>query len=131
MWMLVIAGLMLGLISSFHCVGMCGPIALALPVQHLSGTKRFLSVLAYNLGRVFTYTTLGVVLGLFGRQVHLAGFQSWFSIALGVIMLIAVSFYFVSRNPLEPGFARSFHQKIQLLMSSYLRSKEAGGFFVL
>ncbi len=74
-----------GLVSSLHCIGMCGPIALALPVKN--PTNAFL----YNVGRVFTYSLLGLLFGLFGRGLYLAGIQQPLSIVLGVgIILIVV-----------------------------------------
>lgn len=72
-WLL--AGLVLGLLSSFHCVGMCGPLALILPVQHLSRVGQFIAILFYNVGRIITYGALGVLFGLLGRKFQLAGFQ--------------------------------------------------------
>ncbi|MCY7311882.1 MAG: sulfite exporter TauE/SafE family protein, partial [Chitinophagaceae bacterium] len=39
----MIAGFTLGAAGSLHCVGMCGPLSLALPVHHLSKTKKFFS----------------------------------------------------------------------------------------
>ena len=57
----IIAALILGFLGSFHCVGMCGPIALILPVRHLQGIQRFVGILTYNLGRIFTYGILGLL----------------------------------------------------------------------
>jgi sulfite exporter TauE/SafE len=61
---LIIAAISLGLLGSFHCIGMCGPIALALPVHQYYSLKKYLGIFLYNLGRVVTYTFLGVVFGL-------------------------------------------------------------------
>ena len=61
---LILAAISLGLLGSFHCIGMCGPIALALPVHHLSKFKKYLGIFLYNLGRVTTYTLLGLIFGL-------------------------------------------------------------------
>ncbi len=79
---------MLGLAGSLHCVGMCGPIALALPYQ---GTNRWYgagNVLLYNLGRVSTYAGLGLLIGFLGRGIFMAGLQIYFSLALGIILLL-------------------------------------------
>ena len=77
----------LGLVGSLHCAGMCGPLALALPVTGNSGVSFATGRLAYNLGRVITYCLLGVVFGLVGKTLLLAGVQRWVSIALGVALL--------------------------------------------
>ncbi len=85
---MIIPGLALGLVSSFHCVGMCGPIAFVLPVQGLSPAKKLPGILLYNFGRVFTYTLLGLFFGLIGQRIFIAGFQQWFSVLMGVLILI-------------------------------------------
>ena len=46
-WQLLISGFALGIISSFHCVGMCGPIALSLPVYYLPPQKKLIGILFY------------------------------------------------------------------------------------
>ncbi len=81
-------GFLIGFLGSFHCVGMCGPIALALPIGKGSNTQLVISRILYNLGRVVTYTFFGAVFGLFGKGIALAGLQRYASIALGVSILI-------------------------------------------
>lgn len=85
----------LGLLGSLHCAGMCGPLALALPQGENRATAFFVGRLVYNLGRVITYCGLGVVFGLLGKTLLLAGVQRWLSIALGVALLIGL---FTSRK---------------------------------
>ena len=85
----VITAFILGLVGSLHCAGMCGPLALALPAA--GGRLSFLSGrLAYNLGRIITYCFLGVVFGLVGRTLVLAGVQRWVSISLGLLLLVGL-----------------------------------------
>lgn len=83
---------MMGLVGSLHCVGMCGPIALALPYQNGSRWRAASNVLLYNLGRISIYALLGTVIGLLGKGLFLAGVQAYFSIALGVLLLLAALF---------------------------------------
>ena len=85
----------LGLVGSLHCAGMCGPLALALPAGGQGAAAFFAGRLAYNLGRVATYCALGLVFGLIGKSLLLAGVQRWVSIALGVMLLIGL---FASRK---------------------------------
>ena len=87
-------GFILGLTSSLHCVGMCGPIALALPGRGGSLGKILPGRLAYNLGRLATYAMLGTAVGLFGEGLSFAGFQQGLSIALGVLLLLLSLFTF-------------------------------------
>ncbi len=74
----------LGLLGSLHCVGMCGPIALALPGKGLGGR------LLYNAGRISTYASIGFISGLLGMGILLAGAQQYLSVLLGSIMLSLV-----------------------------------------
>src|SRR4051812_11198254 len=87
--------LILGLVGSVHCAGMCGPLALALPHTGTSTISFATGRFAYNLGRVTTYCLLGIVFGLLGKTLLLAGIQRWVSIALGVALLISL---FASRK---------------------------------
>ena len=92
MFFYLLTAFSVGLLGSFHCIGMCGPIALALPIQDQSKTKRLLSSLIYNFGRISTYATLGVLLGLVGNTLVLIGLQQWLSVILGVLILLGVLF---------------------------------------
>lgn len=78
---------MLGLVGSLHCAGMCGPLALALPPAGNSTLGYFGGRVAYNLGRIITYCAMGLVVGLIGKSLLLAGVQRWVSIALGVLLI--------------------------------------------
>src|ERR1041385_8412083 len=80
----------LGLVGSLHCAGMCGPLALALPHTGSSTISFATGRFAYNLGRVATYCLLGIVFGLLGKTLLLAGIQRWVSVALGVTLLVSL-----------------------------------------
>ncbi len=81
---------MIGLFGSFHCIGMCGPIALALPVQKNKTTDLIIGRVLYNVGRAITYAAIGVVFGLIGQSLSLAGLQQSVSIFAGVLILLMV-----------------------------------------
>ncbi|MGB3850414.1 MAG: sulfite exporter TauE/SafE family protein [Tunicatimonas sp.] len=81
----------IGLLGSFHCLGMCGPIALALPVRGQASRRQWLGRLAYNLGRVATYTLLGGLFGLLGQGLAMAGLQQWVSVLLGGLIILGVA----------------------------------------
>ncbi len=87
---LFLAALSLGFLGSFHCVGMCGPIALALPLNKSSKSARLAGGLIYNLGRIITYSLLGGLFGLLGKSFVIAGYQQSLSITLGILILIMV-----------------------------------------
>jgi hypothetical protein len=86
----VLIPLALGFLGSFHCVGMCGPIALALPIGKWDTKDKVLGILLYNFGRVLTYGFLGLLFGAIGKGFSLAGLQQIISITLGVCIIIIV-----------------------------------------
>jgi len=86
----ILTSFFVGLFGSFHCIGMCGPIAIALPVPNSNNLSFVSGRLLYNLGRVATYSFLGAVFGLLGSRLVISGFQQSISIVLGVVIVIAV-----------------------------------------
>jgi len=78
-----------GFLGSMHCVGMCGPIALALPVGHLSTFKAYWARVVYQFGRTWAYAIIGLIPGLLGEAISLTGFQQKLSVLAGFGLLIA------------------------------------------
>ena len=85
-----LTALTLGMIGSFHCIGMCGPIAFALPLNTMSDFAKFLGSFLYNAGRIITYSFLGFIVGWAGKSFSLFGFQQWLSIVVGIFILCFV-----------------------------------------
>ena len=85
-----LAALSIGFVGSMHCIGMCGPIALALPVHGTGTFNRVVGPLLYNLGRVLTYFVLGMLFGMLGKGFVIGGYQQWLSVAMGVLILVVV-----------------------------------------
>ncbi|MFN8366863.1 MAG: sulfite exporter TauE/SafE family protein [Candidatus Kapaibacterium sp.] len=83
----VLPAILLGFFGSLHCVGMCGAIALTLATP-ATNAKYIIGRLLYNIGRVTTYTFLGVLFGSIGTVANVAGIQQWLSISIGVAILI-------------------------------------------
>lgn len=79
-----------GLISSFHCIGMCGPIAMMLPVDRNNQAKKTSQIITYHLGRLSAYAAIGLVFGLLGKGLFLAGIQQKLSIFIGVAMITVI-----------------------------------------
>jgi hypothetical protein len=98
-----ITPLTIGLFGSFHCIGMCGPIVVTLPLKKHNLISKIIGTFLYNSGRVFTYTIIGILFGLLGRGISLAGFQQWTSILLGIAMIISVLFPFFFREKITIG----------------------------
>ena len=68
---ILISALILGLGGSFHCVGMCGPIALVLPVDRNNKLKALIQSSIYHLGRMITYAIMGLIFGMVGKGLYL------------------------------------------------------------
>ncbi|HNU56242.1 MAG TPA: sulfite exporter TauE/SafE family protein [Flavobacteriales bacterium] len=87
---LLATAFILGVAGSAHCVGMCGPIALAVPSPGNSFPARLGSTLLLNAGRLLTYVLLGLGIGVFGAGMRLAGLQQVTSIAAGIVLILSV-----------------------------------------
>lgn len=87
---LLVSAVILGFLGSFHCVGMCGPIAFMLPVDRKNQIKQFVQISSYHLGRLTTYSLIGLLFGLLGRGFELFGFQQHLSILTGALMILSV-----------------------------------------
>lgn len=123
---LFVTAFAIGLFGNLHCVGMCGPIALALPVHHERAWVKSFKIFAYNAGRVFTYGMLGLLFGFIGQGFVIAGYQRWLSIASGIFILLL---FFM------PGLSYKI-QSIKLIstlknnMSSFLQRKNTPALFI-
>lgn len=87
---MVATAFLLGLLGSLHCLGMCGPIAFMLPLDHENKTRKLFQLSLYHLGRLFSYFLLGLAFGLVGKGLQLFGLQQKLSIAIGLIMIFTI-----------------------------------------
>ena len=114
-----------GLISSFHCIGMCGPIAMMLPVDRTNQTKKAIQIITYHLGRLTAYGTIGFVFGLLGKGFLLAGL-------IGVAMISVVLIpdkIFAKYNFSKPVF--KLISKIKTALGSQFRNKSFKSLFTI
>lgn len=91
--------LIIGFFGSFHCVGMCGPIAMAIPRQSSALLPLTFNAVLYNSGRILTYSLLGTFFGVVGVGFTVGGFQGGLSILLGIIIIAGVLFSKFFSNP--------------------------------
>jgi len=91
----------MGLTGSLHCIGMCGPIALSLPLRGNNFTQKITGGLLYNLGRTTTYGIMGAFFGLIGQGFNMLGFQQWISIIMGSFMIASILLPLIFRNRLK------------------------------
>ena len=110
----------LGLLGSLHCAAMCGPLQLALPVPPGGPSRVVWGRVIYQLGRVATYCLLGLVAGLVGKSLLLAGMQRWLSIALGVAILIG---FFLSKKVAVSAPVVKAVLRLKTAMSAQLRQR--------
>lgn len=87
---MILTAFLLGLLGSFHCVGMCGPIAFLLPVNRQNNWIKAGQILLYHTARILAYSLLGLLFGLIGKSLNLFGFQQQVSIAVGVLMILVI-----------------------------------------
>jgi len=116
---LIIPALTLGFLGSFHCIAMCGPIALSLPINSTSLFHKISHLILYNLGRVITYSLLGLLFGLIGQTFLFFGFQQYLSIALGVLILISI--FFSSKLASKNKITSFFYSKIAFVKGKLLK----------
>lgn len=121
-WTIAITGFTLGAAGSLHCIGMCGPLSLALPVHHFSKTGKMAALLLYQFGRILTYTVIGLFFGLAGRMIYVAGYQQLFSIIMGSLILLLALLYFLHKSHFRVPFLNRFYQGVQQLIIRVLKS---------
>lgn len=113
----LVAALAMGAAGSAHCVGMCGPIALAVPSPSNTPAARWMSTLLLNSGRLATYGLLGLAVGTLGLGMRLAGLQQAVTIIGGALILLSV---------LVPGALQRWSPNGRIAMGiSRLRSRMA------
>lgn len=130
MWLVALT---LGFFGSLHCIGMCGPLALAFCDRPKAGLFQRLAVtLSYNLGRVVTYGILGVLFGLMGSIIIIADLQKVISIVIGIVFITAFIFSVdidksLSRMPV----GKRMIQQVHLFLSSMIKTGKRRSPFIL
>ncbi len=115
-----------GLTGSFHCIGMCGGIVAALSMTTRPGSarSRTISLALYNIGRITTYTFLGVVAGFIGASLDLPAMRAvgvWLGLAANIMVIViglasALGFSW-GLNSLESSSGRFFAEPLRKAIS--------------
>lgn len=129
---MLLSALVLGLLGSFHCVGMCGPIAFMLPVDRTNVYKSSFQIAVYHFGRLLAYSIIGLVFGLIGKSFSLFGFQQQLSIAIGILMILFViipQHKLNQYNASKPLF--KLISKVKSSLGSALKKKTADTFLTI
>jgi len=117
----------IGLFGSLHCIGMCGPIALAMPLQKDSRFHLLTNSLLYNFGRAITYGFLGIFIGIIGEGIVFAGLQRVLSILTGVMLLGMVFFSINLESKIVSfPFFNQFYLRVKSLLGKSLRKNTKG-----
>jgi sulfite exporter TauE/SafE len=127
----ITGGIILGAFSSLHCIGMCGPLALALPVKHLPLWHQRVAAFMYNAGRIITYALIGLLFGIAGRGLYLAGFQQWLSIVTGAVILLFIIYNYLLKKVWQPKQITQLHTSVQQLMIKTLHSNRKESYLLL
>jgi len=122
----------LGLLGSFHCIGMCGPIAFMLPLSRDNKALKLLQIFLYHFGRLFSYALIGLVFGLLGKSFDLFGIQQQLSIGIGVLMILAI--LLPSKSFSKINFSRPLYRFVGQIKSSLgaaLKKRTPDTFFTI
>lgn len=132
--MILLPAFVLGFAGSLHCVGMCGPIAMAVPVGKGSKSQQFLAFSLYQFSRISAYAILGFLFGVLGLGLNMAGFQQSISIGMGTLML---SFIWLPKLSGKLGISHGlakYQSKVTRFMATRIKTNRIGaliglGFF--
>lgn len=122
----------LGLLGSFHCVGMCGPIAFMLPVDRSNSTRKVFQILTYHIGRLLAYALIGLVFGLIGKSLNIFGLQQQLSIVIGALMIVLVLIPVQTFN--KYNFSKPIYRvisKVKSALGKALKKKTADTFLTI
>ncbi len=122
----------IGFLGSFHCLGMCGPIAMALPGSGSSTASFVAGRFIYNGGRILSYALMGMVFGLIGYSVNLAGMQKALSVTLGLLIIASVLFRMNSIAGIKQhlGIDRYF-ERLQKMIRSQFKKRGQGTLLII
>ena len=112
----------LGLMGSLHCIGMCGPIALSLPLRGKTVWQKIWGSTLWSIGRIITYSIMGALFGVIGSGLKILGYQQVISIIVGILMILSVFLPALFKNynfgslsfifsPIRRGMQRLFQEK--------------------
>jgi sulfite exporter TauE/SafE len=87
-----ILGLSIGIVGAFHCVGMCGPLVMALPLGKLEPWRRGVYVFTYHIMRIVAYLTLAFLVFMLKLPFIITHFFGFLSFFFGVFLLFVSLF---------------------------------------
>ena len=125
-------GFFMGLLGSVHCIGMCGPLVMALPISLRSNFQKIVTLFLYHAGKIMSYCILGLLFGLFGSQLPVFGVQRNISVIIGITMLLYGIYVFVLKpKHLQLGPFNTVYNFIVKWLSKLFKSKYMVSFFFI
>lgn len=129
--MIWLQAIFIGLLGSFHCVGMCGPIVLILPSGG-NGKNQFQNASLYHLGRITTYGSLGLLTGVIGLSFKIAHIQQYVSIIIGaIIILLSLGLIMNKKSVFGNFLAAKFWTPVRNKLSQLLGQQNKRNFFFI
>ena len=129
---LYLSAFVIGLMGSFHCIGMCGPIAMAVPVSGKGKYSRIIGSTIYNTGRTLTYIALGAIFGLFGSGFAFMGYQQQLSVIVGVLMLLfGLGLLFSKLSVVNKIFKPQMIKPLRDAFGYFAKKKSRSGLFAI
>jgi len=120
----MLAALIIGLLGSMHCIGMCGPLVLAMPFSNKDGGLPTMRMVSYHGGRMFTYGFLGLGAGFIGEGLRIFLLQQWISIAAGVLILLMYFLPLLLKSSLFPSVSAAWNKHVVMWMRRHLQPSE-------
>ncbi len=129
---IITSALLLGLGGSLHCLGMCGPIAFTLSIDKRYKNKLLIQNFLYQMGRVITYSILGILAGLIGKSFNIIGLQDKISIITGLLLIVSVLFSLEKLQTttlFKP--VNSVVTKLKVKLSQYIKRSNYSSFIII
>lgn len=104
-----LSGLILGLGASLHCLGMCGPLVMAVPMKSTNTYDRAWGITQYHIGKTATYALLGLLVGVVGISIKTFQWMQVLSVICGVLIILFAWAKFV-KIPFGKTFVQKFTQ---------------------
>jgi sulfite exporter TauE/SafE len=121
---LILTAFALGIAGSLHCLFMCGPLALALPLGGLSPSQRVWGRVLFLMGRWLIYSLMGALVGGLGQGISWLGGQNTvlFVVCIGLFVLV---------SGWEMDWAKSIRLYVQAQSRNFRQHKPMQAFFLL
>lgn len=126
-------GFFMGLLGSVHCIGMCGPLVMALPILHLNTVQKLTATFLYHIGKITMYGILGIFIGIFGKQIPFYNVQQHLSMVIGILMLTYVLWVFYVHPKRKLGLLKIdwIQKPIYAALSKLLKQNRVGAFLFI